>query len=74
MTARRISRAELIEEFHRVRGSGRAEEQIEIPAIRKQLARSRRAFLKAQARRKPARPRFDPTVIDHKRRQANDLD
>jgi hypothetical protein len=74
MTARRISKTELIAEFLRVRGSGRPEEQVEIPAIRKKLARSRRAFLKTQARTPRPRPRFDPTVIDHKRRQANDLD
>lgn len=74
MTARRISKAELIAEFHRVRGSGIAEEQVEIPAIRKKLARSRRAYLKTQRSRQYTRPRFDPAVPDLKRRQANDLD
>ncbi len=74
MTARRISRAELIAEFLRINGSGRPEEQVEIPAIRRKLARSRRAFVREQGRRKPARPQLDPNFIDHKRRQANDLD
>lgn len=74
MSARRISKAELIAEFLRIRGSGIAEEQVEIPAIRRKLARSRRAYLKNQRDRRYARPRFDPAVPDLKRRQANDLD
>ncbi|MBB6581636.1 hypothetical protein [Ralstonia solanacearum] len=71
MSRPRLTRAELIAEFHRVGGSGRPEEQIGIPAIRRQLARSRRAHLKS--RRAPPRARSSPTV-DLKKLQANDLD
>ncbi|MGC5885705.1 hypothetical protein [Ralstonia pseudosolanacearum] len=71
MSRARLSRADLIAEFHRVRGSGRAEDQVDIPAIRRQLARSLRAFRRTQ--RKAPRPRFFPAV-DLKKLQANDLD
>ncbi len=71
MSRARFSRADLIAEFHRVRGSGRAEDQVDIPAIRRQLARSLRAHRKAQ--HKTPRPRFFPAV-DLKKLQANDLD
>ena len=74
MKARRTSKAELIAEFHRIRGSGIAEDQVEIPAIRQKLVRSRRAYLKSQRSQRTPRPRFDPAVPDLKRRQANDLD
>ena len=47
MSRMRFSRADLIAEFVRVRGSGRAEEQVDIPAIRRQLARSLRAHRRA---------------------------
>ena len=72
MSRARFSRADLIAEFHRQRGSGRAEEQVDIPTIRRQLARSLRAFRRAQHRAAP-RPRFFPAV-DLKKLQANDLD
>ncbi|CAJ0740869.1 hypothetical protein [Ralstonia mannitolilytica] len=71
MSRARFTRADLIAEFHRVRGSGRAEEQVDIPAIRRQLARSLRAFRRAQ--HKAPRPRFFPAV-DLKKLQANDHD
>ncbi len=71
MSRVRFSRADLIAEFVRVRGSGRAEEQVDIPAIRRQLARSLRAHRRAH--RKAPRPRFFPAV-DLKKLQANDLD
>ncbi|MCP1173006.1 hypothetical protein [Ralstonia chuxiongensis] len=71
MSRARFSRADLIAEFHRVRGSGRAEDQVDIPAIRRQLARSLRAHRRAH--RKAPRPRFFPAV-DLKKLQANDLD
>ena len=71
MSRVRFSRADLIAEFVRVRGSGRAEEQVDIPAIRRQLARSLRAHRRAH--RKDPRPRFSPAV-DLKKLQANDLD
>lgn len=71
MSRARFSRADLIAEFHRQRGSGRAEEQVDIPAIRRQLARSLRAFRRTQHR--APRTRFFPAV-DLKKLQANDLD
>lgn len=74
MTRHRFTKADLVAEFHRVRGSGIAEHEVERRSVAKALRRSLRAYLKSQARRPPARPRFDPAVPDHKRRQANDLD
>lgn len=74
MTGRRFTKTELIDEFYRIRGSGIAESEVERRSVAKALRRSLRAYLKAQARRPPARPRFDPAIPDHKRRQANDLD
>ncbi|ARU23030.1 branched-chain amino acid ABC transporter substrate-binding protein [Ralstonia solanacearum] len=71
MSRARFSRADLIAEFLRVRGSGRAEDQVDIPAIRRQLARSLRAFRRTQ--RTPPRRRIFPAV-DLKKLQANDLD
>ncbi|MCO5412872.1 hypothetical protein [Ralstonia mojiangensis] len=71
MSRVRFSRADLIAEFVRVQGSGRAEEQVGIPAIRRQLARSLRAHRRAH--HKAPRPRFPPAV-DLKKLQANDLD
>lgn len=71
MSRARFSRADLIAEFQRLRGSGRAEEQVDIPTIRRQLARSLRAFRKTQ--RAAPRARFSHAV-DLKKLQANDLD
>lgn len=71
MSRAHFSRADLIAEFVRLRGSGRAEEQVDIPAIRRQLARSLRAHRRTH--RKSPRPRFSPAV-DLKKLQANDLD
>ncbi|BCN09664.1 hypothetical protein RPSD_15490 [Ralstonia solanacearum] len=71
MARQRFTRAELIAEFLRVRGSGRAEEQVGIPAVRRQLARSRRAYLKTQ--RATPRASFS-TSVDLKKLQANDID
>ncbi|WP_055325028.1 hypothetical protein [Ralstonia solanacearum] len=71
MTRRRFTRAELIAEFLRLRGSGRAEEQVGIPVVRRQLARSLRAHRKTL--RTPPRARFNPAV-DLKKLQANDID
>lgn len=74
MTGRRFTKADLVDEFHRVRGSGIAENEVERRSVARALRRSLRAYLKTQANLPPARPRFDPAVPDHKRRQANDLD
>ncbi|MGE8366015.1 MAG: hypothetical protein ACN6OP_04500 [Pseudomonadales bacterium] len=74
MKRRRFSDAELIAEFVRIQGSGIPQDELGKDTIRRKVIRSLRAHLSTQARRIPARPRFDPTVIDHKRRQANDLD
>lgn len=74
MKRRRFSEAELVAEFVRIQGSGIPQNELGKDKIRRQVIRSLRAHLGALARRIPARPRFDPTVIDHKRRQANDID
>ncbi len=71
MARQRFTRAELIAEFLRVRGSGRADEQVCIPAVRRQLVRSRRAYLKTQ--RATPRARIS-TTVDLKKLQANDID
>ncbi|MFC4435998.1 hypothetical protein [Cupriavidus respiraculi] len=59
-------------EFLRLKGSGRPEDAIRTPQMRLQLVASIEARLKGK-RKTPAKLR-DPNVIDHKRRQANDLD
>lgn len=71
MSRARFSRADLIAEFIRVRGSGRPEEQVDIPTIRRQLTRSLRAYRRTQ--RDAPRRRYSPAV-DLKKLQANDLD
>ncbi|WP_405126742.1 hypothetical protein [Ralstonia pseudosolanacearum] len=71
MARQRFTRAELIAEFLRLRGSGRAEEQVGIPTVRRQLARSLRAHRKTL--RTPPRARFN-LAVDLKKLQANDID
>lgn len=72
---KRFTRTELLAEFSRVGGSGRAEEQVDIPFIRRQLARSLRGHLRAQRRgRSMAGQRDRSTAVDLKKLQANDLD
>jgi len=59
-------------EFVRIKGSGRPEEAIRHKKTRLELIASIKARLQT-ARKASPRP-HDPSVIDHKRRQANDLD
>ncbi|CAG2129300.1 hypothetical protein [Cupriavidus numazuensis] len=70
----RYSFAELVEGFRLMNGSGNAELRVREWRVAMQV----RAFLdarrKASPQRRTARPSFDPSIPDHKRRQANDLD
>ncbi|MCY1263106.1 hypothetical protein D9M68_123740 [compost metagenome] len=76
MSRRRVrySFADLVEGFRLMNGSGNAELRVREWRVAMQV----RAFLdarrKAQTPRHPPRLRFDPSIPDHKRRQANDLD
>ncbi|WP_064577199.1 hypothetical protein [Cupriavidus gilardii] len=74
--ARRRARytfADLVEGFRLMNGSGIAEVRLLDWRVAKQVRDFLDARRKAGARRRP-RPRFDPTIPDYKRRQANDLD
>lgn len=73
MKRQRFTREDLIAEFLRVGGSGRAEEQVDIPGIRRHLARSLRNRLRDQRRAQRAAPQRKFSV-DLKKLQANDLD
>ena len=70
----RYTFADLVEGFRLMNGSGNAELRV----LEWRVAMQVRAFLdarrKAQTPRHPPRLRFDPSIPDHKRRQANDLD
>lgn len=72
MRSRPFSKAALIAEFHRIKGSGRAEDALRDPQMRLQLVASLRQHLQA-TRRTQRRPSPAP-AMDIKRLQANDLD
>lgn len=75
--ARRRARytfAQLVEGFRLMNGSGIAELRLADWRVAQQVRQFLDERRKSQPPRQPPRPRFDPSVIDHKRRQANDLD
>lgn len=66
--------ADLVEGFRLMKGSGIAEQELAKRGMEQQVRQFLDAQRANQSRRRPHRPRFDPNLIDHKRRQANDID